>query len=121
VTSHYTLTKKTFLAGAQCIKRMWWEMYEPAAEETRPSLATRFRMEEGVKVGVLARGYIPGGRLIRRGGRSLNAILAESREAIADPSAPAIYEGVKWSAGAFRSQVVTLILQTTRHTCVGAG
>ena len=100
MTSHYTLTKKTFLAGAQCIKRMWWEMYEPAAEETRPSLATRFRMEEGVKVGVLARGYIPGGRLIRRGGRSLNAILAESREAIADPSVPAIYEGAVLAANA---------------------
>ena len=90
--SHYTLTKKTFLAGAQCLKRMWWEMYEPSAEETRPSLASRFRMEEGARVGILARTYVPGGRLIKRGGRSLNAILAESREAIADPSVPAIYE-----------------------------
>ena len=90
--SHYTLTKKTFLAGAQCLKRMWWEMYEPAAEETRPSLVARFRMEEGAKVGMLARTYVPGGRLIKRGGRSLNAILDESRDAIADPSVPAIYE-----------------------------
>jgi hypothetical protein len=92
VTSHYTLTKKTFLAGAQCLKRMWWEMYDPSAPETRPSLVSRFRMEEGARVGVIARTYIPGGRLIRRGGRSLNAILSESREAIDDPSVPAIYE-----------------------------
>lgn len=90
--SHYTLTKKTFLAGAQCLKRMWWEMYEPAAEETRPSVVARFRMEEGAKVGIIARTYVPGGRLIKRGGRGLHVILEESRHAIADPSVPAIYE-----------------------------
>ncbi|HEX9310345.1 MAG TPA: DUF2779 domain-containing protein [Gemmatimonadaceae bacterium] len=90
--SHYTLTKKTFLAGAQCLKRMWWEMYEPAAPETRLGLVSRFRMEEGAKVGVLARLYVPGGRLIKRGGRSVNAILDESKAALADPSVPAIYE-----------------------------
>ena len=90
--SHYTLTKKTFLAGSQCLKRLWWEMYEPAAPETRPSLVARFRMEEGAKVGILARTYVPGGRLIKRGGRSLNAILAETMQAVADESVPAIYE-----------------------------
>lgn len=90
--SHYTLTKKTFLAGSQCLKRLWWEMYQPAAPETRPSLVARFRMEEGAKVGILARTYVPGGRLIKGGGRSLNAILAETGQAIADESVPAIYE-----------------------------
>ena len=90
--SHYTLTKKTFLAGAQCLKRMWWEMYDASAPETRQTLTTRFRMEEGAKVGMLARTYVPGGTLIKRGGRSLNAILADSREAIADERVPAIYE-----------------------------
>ncbi|GAC1410015.1 MAG: hypothetical protein NVSMB53_03400 [Gemmatimonadaceae bacterium] len=92
VISHYTLTKRTFLAGAQCLKRMWWEMYDPSAPETRPSLVSRFRMDEGAKVGVLARTYVPGGRLILHGGRSMNTILDESREALADPSVPAIYE-----------------------------
>src|SRR5690349_4982199 len=71
---------------------MWWEMYEPAAAETRPSVVARFRMEEGAKVGILARTYVPGGRLIKRGARSLNAILEESREVLADESVPAIYE-----------------------------
>ncbi len=90
--SHYTLTKKTFLAGAQCLKRMWWEMYDPSAPETRPTLTSRFRMEEGARVGVIARTYVPAGRLIKRGGRSLNAILSDTSEAIADQSVPAIYE-----------------------------
>jgi len=62
VISHYTLTKKTFLAGAQCLKRMWWEMYDPSAPETRPGLVSRFRMDEGAKVGILARTFVPGGR-----------------------------------------------------------
>jgi hypothetical protein len=92
VISHYTLTKKTFLAGAQCLKRMWWEMYDPSAPETRLTLTSRFRMEEGAKVGVIARTYVPGGRLIKRGGRSLHVILADSSEAIADQSLPAVYE-----------------------------
>ena len=90
--NHYTLTKKTFLAGAQCLKRMWWEMYDPSAPETRTTLVSRFRMDEGAKVGTLARSYVPGGRLIRRGGRSMHVILAESGEALADLSVPAIYE-----------------------------
>ena len=90
--SHYTLTKKTFLAGAQCLKGMWWEMYDPSAPETRPGLVSRFRMDEGAKVGILARTFVPGGRLIKRGGRSLNVILADSKEALADLSVPAIYE-----------------------------
>ena len=90
--SHYTLSKKTFLAGAQCLKRMWWEMYDPSAPETRPTLTSRFRMEEGARVGLIARTYVPGGKLIKRGGGSLNTILEESRHAIADESVPAIYE-----------------------------
>jgi hypothetical protein len=99
VVSHYTLTKKTFLAGAQCLKRMWWEMYDPSAPETRPTPTARFRMEEGAKVGVIARTYVPGGRLIKRGGRSLNAILADTREALADQSVPAIYEAAVLADG----------------------
>ena len=48
-------------------------------------------MDEGAKVGALARSYVPGGRLIKRG-RSMSSILAESWGALADPSVPAIYE-----------------------------
>jgi hypothetical protein len=92
VIDHYTLTKKTFLSGTQCLKRMWWEMYEPSAPETRESIVARFRMDEGVRVGVRAREYVPGGVLIPRGGRTLRAILEESERAINDVSIPAIYE-----------------------------
>ena len=99
MVSHYTLTKKTFLAGAQCLKRMWWEMYDPSAVETRPTPTARFRMEEGARVGVVARTYVPGGRLIKRGGRSLNAILADTKEALADQSVPAIYEAAVLANG----------------------
>jgi len=78
VADHYTLTKKTFLAGAQCLKRMSWEMYDPAVPELRQTLVGRHRMEEEGKVGIRARDYISGGVLIARGGRSLRAILHES-------------------------------------------
>ncbi|MDQ6770550.1 MAG: DUF2779 domain-containing protein [Gemmatimonadota bacterium] len=92
MTDHYALTKRTFLAGAQCLKRLWWEMYDLTAPETRPSIAARFRMDEGIKVGIRAREYVPGGTLISRGGRSLRVILDESDKAIRNASIPAIYE-----------------------------
>lgn len=91
-STQYVGSKKTFLAAAQCLRRLWWETHEPSAPEMRETPVTRFRIEQGVAVGIAARAYISGGRLIERGGRSLDAILGETRRAIADPSVPAIYE-----------------------------
>jgi hypothetical protein len=49
-------------------------------------------MDEGIKIGIRAREYVPGGTLISRGGRSVRAIIEESEKAIKDPSIPVIYE-----------------------------
>jgi hypothetical protein len=67
-------------------------MYDLTAPETTPSIVARFRMDEGIKIGIRAREYVPGGTLISRSGRSLRAIIAESEKAIRDPSIPVIYE-----------------------------
>ena len=89
----YVLSKKTFMAGAQCTRRLWWELHEPGATELALGVADRYRMEEGVRVGELARAYVEGGVLVERGGRSLEAILGDTRRAIADGGVRAIYEG----------------------------
>lgn len=89
----YVLSKKTFMAGAQCVRRLWWELHEPGAAELALGAAERYRMEEGSRVGVLARSYFTGGQLIERGGRSLDAILGDTRRAIGDDTVHAIYEG----------------------------
>ncbi len=91
-SAQFVGSKKTFLAAAQCLRRLWWEKHEPSAPEMRETPVVRFRIEQGAAVGVAARGYVPGGRLIQRGGRSIEAILGETQRALTDPSVPAIYE-----------------------------
>lgn len=89
----YVLSKKTVLAGLQCHKRLWWELHESAAEELRETLAMRHRLREGRAVGALARQYVPGGYLVERGARSIDALVAETRAVLTRPDVPAIYEG----------------------------
>ncbi|HEY4217246.1 MAG TPA: DUF2779 domain-containing protein [Gemmatimonadaceae bacterium] len=90
--TEYVLSKKTVLAGLQCHKRLWWQLHEPAAEELRESIVDRYRMEEGSRVGVLARTYVPGGHLVERKARSIAALAAETRAAM-ETNVSAIYEG----------------------------
>ncbi|HMA25313.1 MAG TPA: hypothetical protein VKP00_14990, partial [Gemmatimonadaceae bacterium] len=93
MAAEYVLSKKTVLAGLQCHKRLWWELHEPAAGELRESLVMEHRLKEGRAVGALARSYVPGGHLVGRGSRSIAALLAETRAALARPDVGAVYEG----------------------------
>lgn len=93
MASEYVLSKKTVLAGLQCHRRLWWELHEPGASELQESLAMQHRLREGRAVGALARSYVPGGHLVDRGARSLDALVAETRAALARPELPAVYEG----------------------------
>ena len=88
----YRLTKSTFLLGATCLKAQWWRAREPDAPELRETAGMRHRMEEGLRVGVAARERFAGGYLVARGGRSLDAILEDSRGAIVDGSIGAVFE-----------------------------
>ena len=93
MAAEYVLSKKTVLAGLQCHKRLWWELHEPAAAELRESLVMEHRFKEGRAVGALARSYVSGGHLVERGSRSIAALLAETRAALARPDVCAVYEG----------------------------
>ena len=88
----YVLSKKTVLAGLQCHKRLWWQLHDPGAEELRESIIAQYRMEEGSRVGAVARTYVPGGHLIERKARSIASLVAETRAAM-ETKVPAIYEG----------------------------
>ena len=89
----YVLSKKTILAGLQCHRRLWWELHDPAASELRETLTMQHRLREGRAVGALARSYVPGGHLVERGARSIEALVAETRAALARPDTAAVYEG----------------------------
>ena len=54
------ISKSKFVAGCQCVKRLYWQVHEPelAAE---PDAADQAIMQQGHEVGMLARQLFPGG------------------------------------------------------------
>lgn len=85
------LTKREFLAGLQCHKRLWWLMHEPEAGELVPDANLRTLMQRGRQIRVLAREYAPGGHLIdfRFQGRSARL---EATASVMKGEVPALYE-----------------------------
>jgi hypothetical protein len=86
------LSKSRFVAGCQCLKRLYWQVHEPelAAE---PDAASAAIMQQGHDVGMLARRLFPGGvEVVSDGG--LDQAIRATRELVANPAVPAIFEGV---------------------------
>jgi predicted RecB family nuclease len=84
------LSKSRFVAGCQCPKRLWFQVYQPElAEET--DAASEAIMEQGNEVGVLARQLFPGGVEVR-GDNGLDTAIRTTRELIANPEIPALFE-----------------------------
>jgi len=86
------LSKNRFGAGLQCPKRLFLECYSPELSDP-PDVSQQAVMDAGIAVGRLARQRFPGGRLIGDGYHQFRAAARATREAIADPSVFAIYEG----------------------------
>ncbi len=85
------ISKSKFVAGCQCLKRLYWQVHEPelAAE---PDGATEAIMQQGHDVGMLARRLFPGGVEVCE--RSLDQAIRATRELVANREVPAIFEGV---------------------------
>jgi predicted RecB family nuclease len=86
------ISKSKFVAGCQCVKRLYWQVHEPelAAE---PDAAAHAIMEQGREVGLLARQLFPRGVEVGNEG-SLDQAIRATRELVANPAVPAIFEGV---------------------------
>ena len=84
------LSKSRFVAGCQCLKRLYWQVHEPelAAE---PDAAAEAIIEQGREVGRLARQLFPGGVEVH--GENLDQAICATRELIANPAVSAIFEG----------------------------
>jgi hypothetical protein len=55
-----TISKSNYVAGVQCLKRLYWQVHEPGlAQELDAS--DQGIMEQGLEVGMLARQLFPGG------------------------------------------------------------
>src|SRR5438552_997321 len=91
------ISKSKFVAGCQCLKRLYWQVHAPelAAE---PNAADEAIIEQGQEVGLLARQLFPGGVEVD-GSRGLEQAIQTTRELIANPEIPAIFEGTFENSG----------------------
>jgi CRISPR/Cas system-associated exonuclease Cas4 (RecB family) len=85
------LSKSKFIAGLQCLKRLYWEVHqsELAPELDEQSLAV---FEQGYDVGRWAQKMFPGGVLIEAGPEEMGKALKQTDQAVADKQYPAIFE-----------------------------
>lgn len=92
MTNSMRLSKSRFVAGVQCLKRLYLQVHQPdlAAE---PDEGARASMEQGQLVGTEARKAFPGGVLVDADHSELGKAIAITRDLVANPDVPAIFEG----------------------------
>jgi len=85
------LSKSRFIAGWQCLKRLYLEVHQPelAAEPDRQSLAV---IEQRQEVGRWAQKAFPGGVLIEAGHEEIEKALQQTELALTGKQHPAIFE-----------------------------
>ena len=84
------LTKSKFVAGSQCLKRLYLAVHQPDLA-AQPGDSDQAIIDQGQEVGLLARGIFPGGVAVEPKNRE-EAIRATG-ELIGNPEIPAIFEG----------------------------
>ena len=85
------ISKSKFVAGMQCLKRLYLQVHSPELA-AQPSAADQAIIQQGHDVGMLARQLFPGGVEVCE--RSLDQAIRTTRELVADPEIPAIFEAV---------------------------
>lgn len=101
------LSKSRFTVGLQCHKRLWLEVHEPNAPELTRTPAEHAILDQGIRVGEVARDHVPGGVLIDAPHRDRARRVRETKSAIKS-GAPVIYEAAFFEDGIF---VATDILE----------
>lgn len=94
------LSKSKFLAGLQCLKRVYLEIHQPYLA-TPPDGATRAMLDMGKEIGLVAQRRFPGGVLVAAGVRQREAALARTAALLEDPAVPAIFEAAFECDGVF--------------------
>ena len=85
------ISKSKFVAGCQCLKRLYWLVHEPK-RSGEPDAAAVAIMEQGSEVGLLARQLFPGGIDVDSS-RGLGQAIRITKELVANPEIAAIFEG----------------------------
>ena len=84
------LSKLPFVAGVQCLKRLYLQVYHPELADEADE-GQEARLEQGNEVGFLAQRRFPGGVVVGLS-EGLDAALAKTASLLDDASAPAIFE-----------------------------
>jgi predicted RecB family nuclease len=84
------LSKSKFVAGVQCLKRLYYQIYQPELAEQADE-SQQARLEQGNEVGLLAQSRFPRGVLVDSE-HGLDDALARTACLVDDSSVPAIFE-----------------------------
>jgi predicted RecB family nuclease len=84
------ITKSRYLAGMQCLKRLYLTAYSPELAEQRDE-SDQAIIDQGQEVGLLAREMFPGGVVVDA--RNREEAIRATRELTANPAVLAIFEG----------------------------
>ena len=84
------LSKSKFVAGVQCLKRLYFQIYQPELAEAGDE-GQEARLEQGNEVGLLAQARFPGGVFVGSE-HGLDGALAQTTSLLVDSSVPAIFE-----------------------------
>ena len=90
------LSKSKFVAGCQCLKRLYWQVHQAELAE-QPDAAAEATIQQGRDVGMLARQMFPGGVEVCE--RSLDQAIRTTRELLTNSEVPAIFEATFENAG----------------------
>lgn len=104
-----TISKSQFVAGCQCLKRLYWQVHEPE-QAVEPDTATVAVMEQGREVGRLARQMFVDGVEVES--RDPEQAIRTTCDLIANPRVSAIFEAAFENGGVF---VRVDILQRRRN------
>jgi predicted RecB family nuclease len=85
------LSKTKFMAGVQCLKRLYFLVHEPELEDQVEG-SSEAMIQQGRVVGLLARQLFPGGVEVG-GSADLGQAISSTKELLANPEVPAIFEG----------------------------
>lgn len=93
------ISKSKFMAGVQCLKRLYLEVHQPELAAAVES-ADEALIEQGREVGLLARQMFPGGVEVGNGSGPEGTIRS-TRELISNPQVAAIFEAAFEHGGVF--------------------
>jgi hypothetical protein len=87
----FTVSKSRFLAGSQCLKRLYLQVHQPELA-IQPDGSDETTLEQGREVGLLARQLFPGGIEVD-GSSGLDHAVRITKELTANPNIPANFRG----------------------------